>query len=88
MVRVKGYSNDATIVLGYGKDATILTDLNIILRVVCGKTSSKRVLMSEMIKVRKPRLDVPHSCTGLQHTICGPSYGVHCSSPIIGLVLY
>jgi hypothetical protein len=26
----------------YGNDATILTDSNIILRVVCGKTSSKR----------------------------------------------
>ena len=42
MVRVKGSSNDATIVKSYGKDATILTDFNIILRVGCGKTSSKR----------------------------------------------
>jgi hypothetical protein len=43
VVRVKGYSIDATIaVQGYGKDATILTDSNIVLRVVCGKTSSKR----------------------------------------------
>ena len=29
-------------VKGYGKDVTILTDFNIILRVDCGKTSSKR----------------------------------------------
>jgi hypothetical protein len=42
VVRVKGSSNDATIVKSYGKDATILTDFNIILRVGCGKTSSKR----------------------------------------------
>ena len=42
MVRVKGYRIDATSVQGYGKDATMLTELNIILRVVCGKTWSKR----------------------------------------------
>ncbi len=74
MVRVKGYSNDATIVLGYGKDATILTDLNIILRVVCGKTSSTRVLMSEMIKVRKPRLDVPPLACSILYVVLRMEY--------------